>query len=160
MSPNSDEAPVPITEDLVRYVGLHPEGGEAARLDDETLHKVISVKLAAQGFDTPNQGDGLLGVASDLFRVYREQSRLLESHLCPVDQRVQNFLDDALKSTGESVKLPSTTLSVDRFGLARELSFPEGGNEFSNSEIKSYRLAKGSVLHNPIQDKRVSIVRQ
>jgi hypothetical protein len=153
---HNDQDPVPIADDLVRYVGLHPEGGEAARLDIDFLHKVITVKLAAQGFETPSQGDGLLSVASDLFRVYREQSRLLESHLCPVDQRIQAFLDDALKATGEYVKLPSTTLSVDRFGLARELSFPEGGNEFSNSEIKSYRLAKGSILHNPIQDKRTT----
>jgi hypothetical protein len=88
--------------------------------------------------------------------VYREQSRLLESHLCPVDQRIQAFLDDVLKTTGESVKLPSNTLNADRFGLARELSFPEGGIEFQNSEIKSYRLAKGSVLHNPINDKRTT----
>lgn len=142
--------------DLERFVGLHREGGAASLLDTEALQRVISVKLAAQGFQIDNKGDDLLNVAADLFRVYREQSRLLESHLCPMDQRVQDFLDDVLSSTGESVQIPSKTLAVDRYGLARELSFPDGAKEFHNSELSSYRLSKGGVLHNPINDKRTT----
>jgi phosphoenolpyruvate carboxykinase (diphosphate) len=159
--------------DLVRYVGLHPEGGEAAQLDSVAFQQIISIKLASQGFDVPHQAppaaaihgtnrkksqsENLLEVATDLFRVYREQSRLLESHLCPMDQRIQDFLTSALQGTGDAVPvLPTRTLTVDRYGLARELSFPVGGNEFENSEIKSYRLPKGAVLHNPINDKRTT----
>jgi hypothetical protein len=124
--------------DLIRLVGLNPEGGQAAAVDRDALHRILAVKLAAQGFDVPlENGDdsNILNLASDLFRVYREQSRLLESHLCPIDQRIQNFLDDVLKSTGETVQLPSKTVTVDRYGLARELSFPQNSDEFHNSEI-------------------------
>ena len=65
-------------------------------------------------------------------------------------------MNDALSTTGESVQLPSKTLAVDRYGLARTLSFPQDKNEFHNEEISSYRLSKGSVLHNPANDKRTT----
>lgn len=142
-------------EDWNRHIGLNKEGGQAPLADSEMLRKIINVKLAAQGYDVQND-EFTQNIASDLFRVYREQSRQLESHLCPMDQRIQDFLDDALQATEEKVQLPSSTMCVDRYGLARELSFPDDANEFHNSEISSYRLAKGSVLHNPINDKRTT----
>jgi hypothetical protein len=145
--------------DLVRHVGIEPEDGKVAVADRDALQRIIALKLAAQGFDVPTENqadDNILNLASDLFRVYREQSRLLESHLCPIDQRIQAFLDNALKSTGETVQLPTTTVTVDRYGLARELSFPQGKNDFFNEEISSYRLSKNGVLHNPVNDKRTT----
>jgi hypothetical protein len=149
--------PPGLQDDLVGYVGLEATGGQAPALDTASLRRIISIKLAAAGFDVKNaDGDDLLNVASDLFRVYREQSRLLESHLCPIDQRIQDFLNDVLKGTGETVSVPTKTLSVDRYGLARELSFPDDGVEFKNSELTSYRLSKGGVLHNPLADKRTT----
>ena len=148
----------PQTPDLIRAVGLDPEDGTIARADRDALHRIISLKLAAKGYDVPVEeaDEGILNVASDLFRVYREQSRLLESHLCPIDQRIQDFLDDVLSTTGEPVKLPTDTVTVDRYGLSRELSFPQNGTEFENSEINSYRLSKNGVLHNPLNDKRTT----
>ena len=92
--------------DLVRHVGINPENGEVAAVDQDALHRIIMVKRATQGFDVPienQEGNGNL--AADLFRMYRphgEQSRLLESHRCPIDQRIQAFVDDALKTTGET----------------------------------------------------------
>jgi hypothetical protein len=147
-----------FTPDLVRFVGIDDDGKVVAA-DRDTLQRIIAVKLAAQGFDVPamNQGDEkILNLASDLFRVYREQSRLLDSHLCPMDQRIQDFLDDVLRSTGEQVKVPTRSITVDRYGLARELSFPQGKDEFFNEEISSYRLSKNGVLHNPVNDKRTT----
>jgi hypothetical protein len=142
--------------DLEGYVGLHESGGQAAALDTDKLRRIISVKLASLGFDVKNStGDDMLQIASKLLESYREQSRLLESHLCPIDQRIQNFLDSVLPEA-EAVHLPSQTLGVDKYGLARELSFPDDANEFKNSEISSYRLSKGGVLHNPIADKRTT----
>ncbi len=143
--------------DLPRYVGLSPEGGHQAKIDRNLLQQTIAIKLAAQGYDVPHENDGgILDLASDLFRVYREQSRLLEKHLCPIDQRIQDFLDDVLKSTGEKVFVPTKTLNVDRYGLSRELSFPQNRDYFVNSEIHSFRLPKNGVLHNPINDKRTT----
>ena len=143
--------------DRPRYVGLS-ESGESLPPDPQAMQRIIAVKLAAKGYeisDIKDSNDEILDVANDLFRTYREQSRLLESHLCPMDQRIQAFLDEALQSTGEQVALPSDTLCVDRYGLARELSLPSGQDEFHNSEIHSYRIRNG-VLHNPLNDKRTT----
>ena len=145
--------------DLGRYVGLNEEGGQATVVDPAALQRVIAVKLAAQGFENHGENkDDILDVASDLFRVYKEQSRLLENYRPPIDQRIQAFLNDALAGTGDDdiPQLPQQTLAVDRYGLARELSFPQGAKEFHNAEIDSYRLTKNGVLHNPINDKRTT----
>jgi hypothetical protein len=37
------------------------------------------------------------------------------------------------------------------------MSFPQKSNEFHNAEIDSYRLSKGGVLHNPLNDKRTTM---
>lgn len=143
--------------DLGRYVGLNEQGGQATVVDPAVLQRVIAVKLAAQGFESASKvdDDEILDVASDLFRVYREQSRLLEHYRTPIDQRIQAYLNDVLKNTGDSdiPQLPQQTLAVDRYGLSRELSFPQGAQEFHNSEIDSYRLTNHGVLHNPINGK-------
>jgi hypothetical protein len=67
-------------------------------------------------------------------------------------------LNDVFQATGDPdfPQLPQKTLAVDRYGIARELSFPQGSDEFHNSEIDSYRLMNNSVLHNPIMDKRTT----
>lgn len=143
--------------DLGHYIGLNDEGGQATVVDPVVLQKVIAVKLAAQGFESPSKADDeILDAASDLFRVYREQSRLLEHYRPPIDQRIQAYLNDVLKETGDAdiPQLPQQTLAVDRYGLARELSFPQGAKEFHNSEIDSYRLTNNGVLHNPINGKK------
>ena len=107
---------------MERYVGLKDDGSDA-QLDQDALQKIIAVKLAAKGFALPASlhMDSTLHVASDLFRVYREQSRLLDQHLCPIDQRIQTFLEDVLKVTNdvEMPKLPTKTLESDRWGLAK-----------------------------------------
>ena len=138
-----------IKPELGRYVGLSPEGGQSVKVDHDLLQRIIQIKLAAQGYEVPtNETDAqILDVAGDLFR-----SHLSESHLSPIDERIQAFLDDVLSKTGENFKLPSKTLAVDRYGLARELSFPEGQNEYHNSEIDSYRLSKNGVLVSTILD--------
>jgi hypothetical protein len=114
--------------------------------------------LAAQGFENGRMDDEILDVASDLFRVYREQTRLLGDHKPPIDQRLQAYLNDVFKDTGDPdiPQLPQQTLTVDRYGLARELSFPPEAQEFHNCEIDSYRLSNNGVLHNPINDKRTT----
>jgi len=99
----------------------------------------------------------VLQLASDLFRRYAEQSRLLTGYLNPPDRRIQDFLDDALSSTGVKVQLPTATINMDRYGMARELSVSDDPSvtEFHNTEISSYKLSNG-VLHNPINDRRTT----
>jgi hypothetical protein len=143
---------------LEHQVGLTAEGRVAAQ-DRRATIRLIMLKIAAMGFQIPqNSGDEeLLHLARDLFARYREQSRLLSQHLNPADQRIQAFLDAQFGSLGltEPVRLPSDTLILDRYGLARELSLPMDGDEWQSEVISSYRLDNG-VLHNPINDRRTT----
>src|SRR6186713_46991 len=106
------------------------------------------VELAAQGYAVPRgeEEDSVLELAGDLFQRYAEQSRLLSGHLSPPDRRIQDFLDDILRETGEKPVLPHQTLVVDRYGLSRHLSLPEKSAEYHNDQVSSYRLNNG-VLH-------------
>ena len=141
--------------DRALKAGIDKEKGEAVKLDKQMLNRIIAVKLASLGFATPKEKFEKCTTDILLFRQYALQSRVLENNLCPIDKRVQEFLDDALSSTGESVKLPRQSFVVDMYGLARELSLPDSGQNFHNSEVSSYKLDNG-VLHNPISDKRTT----
>ncbi len=105
----------PILSDTVKHCGVTLEG-EIPKVDRVGLKRLIEVKLAASGFDVPSSHEddqGVLSLAHDLFRRYAEHSRLLCDHLTPSDQRIQDFLDDALSTTGEKVQIPKETFGVD-----------------------------------------------
>jgi hypothetical protein len=144
--------------ELERRVGLTAQG-TPARVDRTEVRRSILLKLAAMGFAVPeHHGDEeLLVLARDLFARYREQTRLLSEHLCPVDRRIQRFLDEELAQLGaaEAVRLPAETLILDRHGLACALTVPEAGDEWHNDVVSSYRLGNG-VLHNPTNDRRTT----
>lgn len=141
---------------LQRYVGLCEDGSQPI-VDQETLRRSIVVKLAAQGYAVHGSEAeaSALELAGDLFLRYAEQSRLLTGHLPPPDQRIQAFLDEVLAPTGETVRLPRRVVVVDRYGLSRELSLPDGETEFHSDQVSSYRLDNG-VLHNPQNDRRTT----
>ncbi len=125
----------------------------------ERLHLYINLKLASSGqpyCDTCAAGD-FLHTAQDLLKSYREKNRLLSDYLCPVDRRIQTFIDDYLAELKlpRTPKLPSQTFILDRHGLARELSLPMGGDEFRSDIVSSYRIKQG-VLHNPASDRRTT----
>ena len=85
----------------------------------------------------------------------REKDRLLATHLCPPDARIQAFLYDYLGDVVVPPRLPSGTLILDRAGLARTASLPPDRNEFTSGIVSSHRLANG-VLHNPKSDRRTT----
>ncbi len=141
---------------LERNVGLGHDGEESSRDPAETQRAVL-LGLAAQGFAVPvkNGASAVLDVARDIFGRYAEQRRLLADHLCPSDRRVQDFLDEVLRTVGERVRLPRQSVVLDRYGHARELSLPAGEHEYFNDYVSSYRLENG-VLHNPASDRRTT----
>jgi hypothetical protein len=98
-----------------------------------------------------------IDIAHDLIENYKEKNRLLSTYLCPVDQRIQNFLNKYLEDLQlDSIpELPKDTLILDRYGLARELSVPPDTNEFVTDTISSYRVKQG-VLNNPKNDRRTT----
>ncbi len=132
--------------------------GETGRYERRHIVRYISLKLAALGLPTYTKAStDFLGLTHGLLRSYKEKSRLLSNYLCPIDTRIQHFLDDylAAESLNGSLRLPGITFTLDRPGLARELSLPVDGNEFHNDYVESYRLEQG-VLHNPRNDRRTT----
>ncbi len=116
----------------------------------------INVKLALIGCQpVPLQGDReFVEIAEAMAAQSREKDRLLGQHLCPVDQRIQNFIHDYLQEI-PAPKLPARTFTLDRAGLARVLSLPVDRDDFSSDIINSYRVKQG-VLHNPRSDRRTT----
>ena len=134
-------------------IGSNPSCPE----EREMLIKYINLKLAAQGLPVYEKADTTeLEIAHELLESIKERNRTLGNCLPPVDQRIQNFLNRYLADTEDEVPtLPADTFVLDRHGIARELSLPADGNEFSREDLTSYRLKQG-VLHNPKSDRRTT----
>ena len=89
----------------------------------------INLKLAALGCPiVANRSDAnFQEMAAALLSHYRETHRLLADYLCPVDRRIQNFLDNHLREAGGAPPLPGRTFILDYPGLARVLSIRSTG---------------------------------
>ena len=124
---------------------------------DPQLLAYLNLKLHEIGQPGVNLagGEAFANFVDHFLTLSREKDRMLSSHLCPVDQRIQNFLYDCLDGAMEAPRLPATTLVLDRPGLARALSLPPGRDEHHSSILASLRLRQG-VLHNPRSDRRTT----
>ena len=142
--------------DLQRCLGFFEKNQDADEHRAKLL-RYIQLKLAVMGVMPDSGNEGILSMASDLIENYQENRRLLSNHLCPVDQRIQTFLDEYLSDCAlpEKIRLPSSTFVLDYHGLARELSLPLGKDYFESSLLSSYRVQQG-VLHNPFNDRRTT----
>ncbi len=98
-----------------------------------------------------------LTTPEDIFSFLNSQVEAASrASLCPVDQRIENFLNEYLKDTGgEKVRLPASTLVLDRAGLGRRLSLPPDRDVFQSDIVTTYRLHQG-ILHNPKNDRRTT----
>jgi len=126
--------------------------------DQQELIRYIDLKLAALGQPVSSKSADpyFLELAGPLLRNYHQKDLLLEGRLCPVDGRIQAFLDAYLDGSGAvAPRLPGRTFVLDRPGLARVMSLPAGEDFYSSPYLKSYRLAQG-VLHNPKSDRRTT----
>ncbi|HEV2208412.1 MAG TPA: hypothetical protein VG167_06520 [Verrucomicrobiae bacterium] len=124
--------------------------------DTVSMIRHLNVKLALLGYP-PVATDGTSefnDVIAPLVARYREKERLLGAHLCPADQRIQNFLYDYFQDDAPP-SLPTRTFTLDRPGMARLLSLPLDRDEFVSDIVSSYRVKQG-VLHNPRSDRRTT----
>ncbi|HAP42499.1 MAG: hypothetical protein A2087_01220 [Spirochaetes bacterium GWD1_61_31] len=122
------------------------------------LISYINLKLAGMGLPVYSQeGTAFLDIAQELITNYREKTRLLADYLPPADARIQAFLDGYCSDLAEAdrAKLPSHSLVLDRYGMARELSLPPDAQEYVSPTLSSYRVRNG-VLHNPANDRRTT----
>jgi hypothetical protein len=141
---------------MLAKIGLDERAGTAEHR--EKLISYINLKLSSLDLPTYEGADTKeLDVAIDLIKNIREHNRILHDYLCPVDKRIQDFLNSYLSDACPDgvPSLPNNTLTLDRYGLARELSLPPDGNRFIANGIESYRVAQG-VLHNPKNDRRTT----
>jgi hypothetical protein len=132
---------------------------ERARPLDVELIRYVNLKLAALGEPTSvaTAEPLFMEVAGPLLQNHFQKDELLGWPLCPVDTRIQRFLDDYLADVDarDACRLPSKTLVLDRPGLARVLSLPPTLDHFASATLSSYRVEQG-VLHNPKNDRRTT----
>jgi hypothetical protein len=124
----------------------------------EDLHRHLNLKLAELGLPTvplPGTHRAMDDSLAHFIAHSREKDRLLSSYLCPADNRIQSFLYDYLGDVVVPPRLPSRTLGLDRYGLARMLSLPPDRDEAASPLLTSFRLRNG-VLHNPKSDRRTT----
>ncbi len=125
---------------------------------DRRLFAYLNLKLqelSQPGVKLPAEDDDLSSLVSNFLALSREKDRALVRHLCPVDQRIQNFLFDYLEEAGGAPRLPGSTLVLDLPGMARVLSLPVAGDEHQSPILTSRRVRQG-VLHNPKSDRRTT----
>ncbi|WP_397445115.1 hypothetical protein [Polaribacter sp. R77954] len=123
----------------------------------------INLQLASLGQPTFKDPTGKFldpkfeKLTSGLIKSLQEKSRLLSSHLSPVDSRIQSFIDDYLKEIkiDKNITIPNNTLILSKAGQAREVSLPPNGNSFKSDLVTSSRLKQG-ILNNPLHDKRTT----
>jgi hypothetical protein len=118
----------------------------------------INLKLSGLGLPVySKEGTAFLELASDMIANYREKGRLLSDYLPAADRRIQAFLDAYLADmpAADQPRLPSRTLTLDRYGMARELSLPPDAHEYKSPTLSSYRIRNG-ILHNPASDRRTT----
>jgi hypothetical protein len=124
---------------------------------DPRLLAYLNLKLreiGQPGVKLP-ETDALSSFVDHLLTLSREKDRALAQHLCPVDQRIQNFLYDLLDGAAGMPRLPAATLVLDQPGLARALSLPPACDEHHSPILTSHRVRQG-VLHNPRSDRRTT----
>ncbi len=151
--------------DLKLALGFRTESHRAEQAAERTeLLRYLNLKLAANGLPVAHAAGGLelVKLAAGLITNFREKTRLLHNHRCPVDQRIETFLNryfaDVLTGpvAQEPLRVPGRGLVLDRHGLTRELSFPADGDEFESEYLHSYRVRNGA-LHNPRSDRRTTV---
>ena len=122
------------------------------------MAEVINAKLWFRGQPIVGKESelALLKTSKHLLANLREKNRLLASHHCPADARIQAFLDRTLEGCGcEIPRLPTNALQLEHHGLARTLSLPPDSDSYSSDCLDSYRIEQG-VLHNPRSDRRTT----
>lgn len=124
------------------------------------LLKYVNLKLAANGLPIAKKAGGseMVTLASGLLANYQEKTRRLgKTQRCPIDERIESFLNQHFSDLNleEELELPGKSLILDRHGVARSLSLPADGDHYKTDLIESYRVRNG-VLHNPAADRRTT----
>jgi phosphoenolpyruvate carboxykinase (diphosphate) len=139
----------------------HSPAAASAAGDHGDLVDYIALRLAVAGH--VRDADELrqrLSIPHEVIAQLKERIRLSHDRLSPICQRAQDFLNRYLAGVSvEIARLPGLgqCFTLDRTGMAEELSIPEGGDHFESDIVKSYKLVNSQgVLHNPKSDRRTT----
>lgn len=143
---------------LKSRIGFDLETGENT-YDEASLVEYLNIKLRSKGFPIfGNEEDyPFLQIGNSLLQSVAEKNRLLRKHLCPVDQRIQDYLHRLFKGLDveDRTWVPTDSLILERHGLARALSLPPDADSFVSNIVSSYRVKQG-ILNNPASDRRTT----
>lgn len=139
--------------ELANAIGLEHTAAGRKRIR-ASRREAVRLALLAAGLDdaqppggTARDGDLHQGIVS----AFRSKARLLSHVRCPVDARIEAYLNRYLSDLQLDFTpgVPPAGVVLLRHGIARELSVPRPpGNRFESPLLKSYRVRNG-VLHNP-----------
>jgi len=139
---------------LTQFSAMSPNSPSLNSIQSSLAYLNLKLlELSQPGVSLPD--DGLGELVGNFVALSREKDRALSRHLCPADQRIQNFLFDYLEHVVETPRLPAATLVLDRPGLSRALSLPPSRDEYKSPILTSQRVRQG-VLHNPRADRRTT----
>lgn len=146
--------------DLRESLGIRQPGEVSDPVSErQQLIRYINLQLIAN--ELPPALDAseveFVGLARGLLANYHEKTRMLYERPAPIDQRIEAFLERYFRDLKpiDPLRLPRETLTLERHGVARELSLPVHRSSFSSELVDSYRVANG-VLHNPRHDRRTT----
>ena len=146
--------------DFVESLGINAEGaGTNCETERERTIRYIVLKLIAMGLphpETPLTAKQSID-AERLLGSYHQRLKRLDEVRSPIDARIEAFLGNhfAGLNLAEPLRLPDSTVILDRHGIARELSLPIDQARYENALVSSYRVKNG-VLHNPRHDRRTT----
>jgi phosphoenolpyruvate carboxykinase (diphosphate) len=122
----------------------------------------INFKLASLGLPIyraderqDNTGTYFIDLFQDIIKDYREKTRLVDINQVGIYKRINQFFRAYFNDSTISLKEIESALTLDHYGLAREMSLPLDSNTFTNEYVSSYRIKQG-VLHNPKHDRRTT----
>ena len=126
----------------------------------QRLRSYIAFQMASAGLSPPDSDthpDLMATFSAGILDSLKVKNRLLAEHRAPVDSRIEKFLAVYFADLvdGDPLRLPSQALTLDRHGMARELSLPADGHVFKNALVESYRCFNG-ILNNPKADRRTT----
>ena len=122
----------------------------------------INFKLASLGLpiyrsenDRNEMDTYFIDLFEDIIKDYKEKKRMVDVNEVGIYRRINRFFGNYFNDSENPPKVVDDSLTLDHYGLAREMSLPPDGNTFRNEYLNSYRIKQG-VLNNPKNDRRTT----
>lgn len=132
--------PITTREDRIQYINF----------------KLASLGLPIYRSDANNETNTyFIDLVDDIIKDYKEKKRMVNVNEVGIFKRINHFFENYFNDSSNPPKAVDDSLTLDHYGLAREMSLPPDANTFTNEYIDSYRIKQG-VLHNPRNDRRTT----